>query len=119
MNDEKQNVSEQKFVAQITEALDASVDRIDAETRQRINAGRQRALEQDKRKPFLVATWNKTMLAAALSIFVAVLVVKMQYQAPIEEENIEAMELMAAQDTLDLYEELEFYTWLAEEDVTT
>ena len=119
MSDEKQNVSEQKFVAQVTEALDASVDRIDAETCQKINVARRRALEQNKRKSFFAPTWNKTVLAAALSIFVAVLVVKTQFQAPIEEENIEAMELMAAQDTLDLYEELEFYTWLAEEDVAT
>ena len=37
---------------------------------------------------------------------------------PLQGEGVEAIELIASQDTFELYEELEFYTWLAEEDVT-
>ena len=124
MNKEKQNLSEQKFVAQINEALDASVDRIDAETRQKLNAVRRNALSQQKRNIFLSSGWSKAIFATALSVLVAVLVVQtynpfMQEQGVIEEENIEALELIAAQDALDMYEELEFYSWLVDEDVTT
>lgn len=124
MSEEKQNSSEQDFVAQINEALDASVDRIDAETRQKLNAARRNALAQQKQKVFLASSWSKAIFATALSVFVAVLVVKTQFpvtteQGVIEEENLEALELIAAQDTLDMYEELEFYSWLVDEDVTT
>ena len=124
MSKDKQNSSEQDFIAQINEALDASVDRIDVKTRQKLNAARRNALTQQKQKVFLVSNWSKAIFATALSVFVAVLVVKThnpfpQGQDVIEEENIEALDLIAAQDTLDMYEELEFYSWLVDEDVTT
>lgn len=124
MSKDKQNSSEQDFVAQISEALDASVDRIDADMQQKLNAARRHALSQQKQKVFLASSWNKAIFATALSILVAVLVVKTQFpssteQGLIEEESIEALELIAAQDALDMYEELEFYSWLVDEDVTT
>ena len=119
MSNDKHNINEQEFVAQINEALDASVDRIDAETCQKINSARQRALAQQKPNPFLASNWGKAIFATAVSIFVAVLVVKTQIQTSFEEVDLEDMELMAAKDTLDMYEELEFYTWLVDEDVTT
>lgn len=119
MSVDKQKLSEKEFVTQIREALDASVERIDAETRHKINAARKQALAQQKQNTFFASHWGKAGIATALSIFIAILIVKTQLPGPIEEEGIEAMELMAAQDTFDMYEELEFYTWLAEEDVTT
>ncbi len=124
MSNDKQNSSERELLTRISKALDDSVDRLDAETCHKLNAARQRALAQQKRKTFFTSNWNKAILATAFTVFIAVLVVKPQWplineQGVIEEESFEAMELMAAQDALDLYEELEFYTWLADEDVTT
>lgn len=124
MNSDKSNQNEQQFVTKVCEALDASVERVNAETTHKIIAARQQALAQQKQNTLFALNWSKATLATALSIFVAVLIVKTQLpttmkQGAIEEESIEAMELMAAQDTFDMYEELEFYTWLAEEDVAT
>ena len=124
MSEGNKNLSEQEFVAQINEALNASAGRIDAETRQKLNAARRNALSQQKQNLFLSSNWSKAIFATALTVLVGVLVVKThnpfpQGQGVIEEDNIEALELMAAQDTLDLYEELEFYSWLVDEDVTT
>lgn len=119
MSSDKHKLGEQEFVTQVRDALDDSVERIDAETRHNIIAARQQALAQHKQNTFFASSWSKAAIATTLSIFVAVLIVKTQLPGSIEEESIESMELMAAQDTLDMYEELEFYTWLADEDATT
>ena len=113
---EDQNLSDEKLVSQVCEALDDSVSRINAETSQRIIAARQKALASSPRKfgsgKFFAVT------ATAFSIVFAVTIVLTQLNQPIENESVEAIELIASQDTFELYEELEFYTWLAEEDVT-
>ena len=119
MSLDKHKFSEQELVAKVKETLDASVERMDAETRHRIIAARQHALAQDKQRTSLIPMWGKAGLATAFTVLVAILVVKTYMPESIDEEGIEAMELIAAQDTLEMYEELEFYTWLAEEDVTT
>ena len=114
MKKDDQNLSEEKLVSHVREALDDSVNRIDAETSQRIIAARQQALAKAPRKfafPKLL-----TAAATAFSILLVVVIVNFQLNKPLETEGVEAMELIAAQDTFELYEELEFYTWLLEED---
>ncbi len=116
MSTDEQNVKDEELVSKVCEALDDSVKRIDAETSQRIIAARQQALAKAPKKfafpKFIVAA------ATAFSILLAVIIVNTQLNQPLESESVEAMELIAVQDTLELYEELEFYTWLVEEDVT-
>ncbi len=120
MNEDKQNLSEQEFVARINQILDASVSRIDAETCQKINKVRQQALAQNsKSKIFFTTSLGKAITVTVLSVFIAVLIVKTQFQTTMEDEEIEVLELIAAQDTLEMYEELEFYAWLIEEDATS
>lgn len=116
MNKNSHNSKDEKLVSQVSDALDDSVNRIDAETSQRLVAARKQALSSTPRKFSMPKIF--TAAATALSIFIAVIVVNLQFnQSTISEEN-EAIELAATQDSIELYEELEFYTWLAEEDVT-
>jgi len=116
MSKDNQNRSEDKLVSQVCEALDDSVQRIDAETNQSIIAARQQALAQS----FKRFTMPKIFAAAtALSIFVAVLLVNTQFNPFVDAENTQSVELAATPDTIELYEELEFYTWLVDEDVTS
>ena len=103
------------MVSQVCEALDDSVNRINAETSQRIVEARQQVLASSPRKFFSAKFFAVT--ATAFSIFLAVIIVNTQLNQPLENEGVEAIELMASQDTFELYEELEFYTWLVEEDV--
>ena len=116
MNTENQNLNDEKLISQVRETLDDSVNRIDAETSQRIIAARQQALTSAPKK-FTVPKLL-TAAATAFSILLAVVIVNVQLNKPLESESVEALELIASQDTFELYEELEFYTWLAEEDVT-
>jgi hypothetical protein len=122
MNTDNHNVNDEKLVSQVSDALDDSVNRIDAETSQRLVAARKLALSLNESKwaprkfsvPKLFAT-----VATALSIFIAVIIVNSQLNQPTLGEENEAIELVATQDAIELYEELEFYTWLVEEDVTS
>ena len=117
MSIDDKDVNEQKFVSKVCEALDDSVNRIDAETNQRIIAARQQALAKAPRNRALPKLL--TAVATAASILLAVIIVNTQFNQPIENENVEAIELLAEQENFELYEELDFYAWLAEEDVTS
>ena len=117
MNTDDHNMNDEKLVSQVCDALDDSVNRIDAESSQKIIAARKNALESTPKgfslpKLFAVA-------ATALSIFIAVMIVNTQLNQPLEREDIKTIEMVASQDNFELYEELEFYTWLVEEDVTS
>ncbi|MGH1538204.1 MAG: DUF3619 family protein [Gammaproteobacteria bacterium] len=114
MNTDDKKVNDEELVSNVCDALDDSVNRLDAETSQRIVAARQQALVKTSKKfsmPKLLTT-----VATACSILIAVIVVTTQLNKPAETGVIE---LAGTQDTIELYEELEFYTWLEEEDVTS
>jgi hypothetical protein len=110
------NLNDEKVVSQVCDALDASVSRIDAETSQKIIVARKNALEAAPKGISFPKLF--TVFATALSIFIAVLIVNTQLNQPLTTDAVEAIELVEAQDTFEIYEDLEFYTWLAEEDVT-
>ena len=119
MKDSKEN--DQQVVKQVCENLDASIERMDAETRHKLIAIRENALAQ--RQPMFILNWAKAAFATVFAVALSILIINTQLpftaDNSLEEESIEAMELMAAQDTLELYEELEFYAWLAEEDAAS
>jgi len=118
---EDQNKKDEIIVSKVCDALDDSVQRIDAETLHRITEARQTALAKAP-KHFSLKNFSMpklfTAAATAMSLFIAVMIVNTQFNQSIENESVEEIELIASQDTLDLYEELEFYTWLVEEDGT-
>ncbi|MBT8124367.1 MAG: hypothetical protein KJO81_06040 [Gammaproteobacteria bacterium] len=116
MNTDNHNGKDEKLVSQVCDALDNSVNRIDAETSQKIIAARKSALERTPQRFSLPKLF--AVAATALSIFIAVIIVKTQLNQPLVNEDT-TMEMVASQDTFELYEELEFYTWLVEEDVTS
>lgn len=117
MNRDDQNISDEKLVSNVCNALDDSVQRIDAETSQRIIAAREQALAKSPKgfsMPKIFA-----MAATTFSIFIAVLIVNTQLNQSLEPVDTHSIEIAATQDTIELYEELEFYTWLVDEDITS
>jgi len=119
MKTENHNANDEKLVSQVRDALDDSVNRIDAETNQRIVAARKQALastESGWMSKIFTPPKIFAATATALSIFVAVFLVNTQLD---QAKQIDAIEIAGTQDAIDLYEEIEFYTWLVEEDVTS
>ncbi|MFK7815623.1 MAG: DUF3619 family protein [Gammaproteobacteria bacterium] len=117
MSKDNQNVDDENVISKVCGALDDSVNRIDADTSQRLVTARKNAL-QHTQKRFSVPKLF-TAAATAFSILIAVIIVTTQFNQPFETEDPQVIEIAATQDTTELYEELEFYTWLVEEDVTS
>lgn len=122
-----QNDQEQAFERRAREVFDASVDGLDARTRSRLNQARQQAtaeIERSRRSPWL--SWAPAGALAAAALVAVMLwrapvapespVQQTQVrQAPTQDENGDAAEMLAAGDDLDLVsEDLEFYEFVAE-----
>ncbi|EPR44711.1 hypothetical protein dsx2_1339 [Desulfovibrio sp. X2] len=109
------------FVRHLTAVLDDSLESMSGGTRSRLTRARYRAMERAAKGRLLSGhflsgrrLFTGGALAAATAAAFFFLVpgpVELPHQAnhPLE------VELAAAPDSLDLYENLEFYTWLAAE----
>jgi hypothetical protein len=102
--------------------FDASVENLDGPTRAKLAQARNRALERAQRPGLadgllLPPRWVAALSAAALTA-VAVLVVWQNGGAPdrpVEIAALNDLELLLAEDELEMLEELEFYAWLEEQ----
>lgn len=108
---------EQAFVSKIKTQLDQSVDRVDPSVMARLRSARYEALHsQPQRAPWL---WPASAFATACS---AILVALFLWGSPAEQappetvQIVEDVEVLIAADPIDLYEDLEFYEWLAEQE---
>lgn len=117
MNKDNHNLNDEKLVSKIHDVLDDSVNRIDADTCQHLITARKKALDKTPKRFGLPKLFAAT--ATAFSILIAVVIVNTQFNQAIETENTQEIELVATHDTTELYEELEFYAWLVEEDITS
>ena len=113
MNERKDDTAESAFAEQAKKLFDESVLGIDGETRSKLNRGRQVALaELDNARPVWVQWAPVTGVAAA-----AVVAVVMWSGNPVT-DGVEApavatdMEILLTEDSLDMLEELEFYSWI-------
>ena len=102
------NDKEQQFVNRIRDRLDHSVDKLDTVTLSRLKAARLTALESRNKQP----VWqNKMVLATAMSI--TLLAGIWLIQKPVSQDlPMDDMQILTANDDLELYRDLEFYQWL-------
>ncbi len=111
----------EEFVSKARELFDDSVERLDAATLSQLNQGRHRALaELEAARP--LGQWLRW--APAAGIAVAAVVAVMIMNGPISivtDEPITAsdFEMLLEDDSLELFEDLEFYTWLQSADLET
>ena len=88
------------------EALDRSVDALDARVLSRLNQARHTALEQRRSG---VHDWLLPATFAAIAVFAVVLV-----SDPLT-RTVENTDVLVSNDDLELIEDIEFMTWLAEQ----
>lgn len=119
MNDRENVGADSAFVDMAKERFDDSVSGLDAETQSRLNRGRQAALaELERAKPVWVQWAPATGMAAA-----AVVAVVMWSGNPVPEEAAVPavatdMEILLTEDSLEMLEDLEFYSWIDFEEDT-
>ena len=108
MNDDQEK--EARFVAALKRELDRSSEALDGMTIVRLRAARLRALDARPRPRawLLAGGLTGASLAAAL---IAVLLLAPAVAPPTI--GLEQFYLLSENDSLDLYDDLEFYRWLA------
>ena len=107
MNDDPEK--EARFVAALKRELDRDSESLDGMTIVRLRAARLRALDARSRPHawLLAGGFVGTGLAAAL---VAVLLMT---PAALPITGLEQFDMLSENDSIDLYDNLEFYRWLA------
>lgn len=114
MKDTGQNEQDTK---QIKAILDAGLEQIDPSITARLREGRLKALEQATRPPFVQWLLGHPRQLAGFATAAVLLVMVMSWypsRPPMPEFQAEEMELAAQQGSLEMYKDLEFYRWLAQ-----
>ena len=111
----KKPLDENELAAQAKALFDDSVERLDAATLSRLNQGRQQAL-LEIRETGPGGQWARWVPAGGVAA-AAVVAVVMWQGAPVENSAPAAgaatdFEIMMGEDSLDMLEDLEFYSWV-------
>jgi hypothetical protein len=111
----KKPMDERDLEVQAKALFDDSVERLDAATLSRLNQGRQKALEE-VRAAGPAGQWARWVPAGGVvaAAVVAVVVwqgVPVEHSAPAANSAAD-FEIMLSEDSLDMLEDLEFYSWI-------
>lgn len=107
-------MNEREFIGKAKSTLDRQTDNLDAATLSRLNQARQAALQQTKRPAKNRRVWVTAGGLAAAVLLTTIFLFRAEEIAV--STNIGEMEIIASNDGLDLYEQLDFYIWMVEED---
>ncbi len=112
------NDPSKKFAEKAKRHFDDSVEQLDGATLSRLNQGRHRALEELTRPAW--TAWGRWAPAAGIAAAAVVAVVVMRGPAGVDgvEQDLTAsdFEMLLETDDLEMYEDLEFFSLLAEMD---
>jgi hypothetical protein len=106
---------EEQFAKQARSLFDESVDKLDAATLSRLNKSRHSALGQLTRSP---SRSRSSLWLPVTGIVAATLVVMVvsrgpaDIDVPIDSPVASDFEILLEEDSLEMFEELEFYSWL-------
>lgn len=114
------NEDDHSFIRKIKRDLNEGTQRLDAATQSRLTRLRHEALDAGERQGFFAGFnfWHSAYRWPGLATAgTATLVVFLYFQIPAVQPNIEDLDLLASEDQLELYQDLEFYAWLADQRV--
>jgi len=119
MNERNDVTAEDTFSEKAKAVFDESVDNLDGETRSRLNRGRQAALAEIDRKRSAWIQWAPVGGVAAAALLAVVL---WTGNPAVDELASPAMaadiEILLTEDSLEMLEDLEFYSWIELSDET-
>jgi len=102
-----------EFLNTARQVLDDSVQDLDGATLSRLAQARNAALNSKRQTRRKALIWGAP--AAGMAAAVLLLLILLPGKTPVAEEHFVAdLDLLGSEETLDFYEEMEFYEWLAE-----
>lgn len=115
MNESNDKVDE-RIAADAKQAFDQSVDGLDAATLSRLNRARQAALEELAQPN---RGWQQWMPATGLAAVVLLAVFAFRGPAELDVINTSAtdLEILLSEENIEMLEDLEFYSWLATQEL--
>lgn len=117
---DKTAASEQQLAEQAKRLFDGSVEQLDAATLSRLNQGRHAALEELHRSRSTSA-WVRWLPATGVAAAAVVTVMVMRgptgVDIPVEPDVAADFEILLEEESLEMLEELEFYSWLEASDL--
>ena len=117
---DNEHLEDGQLEAKAKAAFDESVERLDAATLSRLNQNRQAALAEVGRSAS-GQLWVRWMPATGIATAALVAVVVMQGPAtvdiPGDDPSITDFEILMGDDSLEMIEDLEFYSWMEAADL--
>ena len=113
-----ENEEDKRFLKQVKKTLDEGSSRLDPGIQSRLTQIRFKAMESKSSRWF--PEWLYQPATQWASVACALLLVVLYFGEPNKTQmgpGLEDIDLLASADVLELYEELEFYAWLAEENL--
>ncbi len=107
---------EKAFLEKVKRELDAAADDLDTLTQARLRSFRMRAMDEAERRKgirFIIPRWLTAGGIATVCAMVVAVSIWFGTKQSLPTNHPEDLEILAAQEQLDLYKDLDFYTWLA------
>jgi hypothetical protein len=114
----KTEEKERMFQETVRRCLNEGIEKLDGQTLLRLRSIRLQAMEASRGKKgfFPVRRWITAGGFATVSVLiVAVSIWSIAYRQPVPGKHGEDVEILSAREHLELYEDLDFYRWLAAE----
>jgi len=109
-------MSEKDFLNKLKKQLDEQSEQLDATTLSKLNRSRQAALAQaSPQTSRMKQNWLPASGLAAAVLLTSVFLFRSEEIVTNSNQSMDDIEIIAASDNLDLYEQLDFYLWLLEE----
>ena len=114
------NNMDEKFLKKVKQNLEVRAENLDEKVLSRLYQMRHQILQDEKEKKRILFPEFRWIQAGALSsvgVAITILVIWLHgHQATVSFRNPEDFEIFSSQDQMEMYEDLDFYTWLAASD---
>ena len=104
--------SDEQFAKEAKALFDASVDELDAATLSSLNQGRHRALEEARSPRGALLRWAPAAGIAAAVLIGVMVTLPGPRNADVMPSVVADLEILLGEDSIEMFEELEFYTVL-------
>lgn len=113
MNERDDIAADEAFAAKAKMLFDQSVEGLDGETRSRLNRGRQEALAKVGGRGMRWMQWAPAGGLAAAAVLAVVIFAPGPQIAELDVPEVATdMEILLTEDSLEMIEDLEFYSWI-------